>query len=189
MRERRHVLVTGAPRSGNHTASRYFRWQGRDVPLLQMGEDGSCSWLLFREHQVVHRPDWRYPVRRRDYEFDRVLHLVRDPIKVIRSLSQMLCPGADLPHVHWRFMADLGVPLPQDRLGAALVLWTTVVAGVEADETVRLEDWDPPFWEGAHPDHPRLTWREVVEAQPGLGERARQMAADLGYPAHDEHGG
>jgi len=90
--ERRRLLVTGCGRSGTLYASHVWQAVGLDVrhempvpPNGVMGEDGIASWYM-----AVDDPEPPYGPSGRDYEFDLVIHQVRDPLKVIPSVAQFV---------------------------------------------------------------------------------------------------
>jgi len=99
------LLVTGNGRSGTKTTSMMLRKAGFDLPHERCGKLGTVSWYFFTDS------DWHpYPKessgivhlgeRRSDFEFNRVVHLVRNPLKVIGSMWN----GMTL--TNHRFVAD-----------------------------------------------------------------------------------
>lgn len=186
MAEKKHVLVIAPPRSGNHTATKYYRSKGYDVRLLQLGEDGIVSWFWYKDHHIF---DWHTP-KRRDYEFENVILLLRDPIKSIRSMSHLLNPYAKLPNYHFDIMEELlGEPLPTDSIAASLKFWTTIVRDAVYDEVVYIEEWDPPFHENPHPRHNPLSWKDLLTAYPKKTKEALELVDFHGYPVDKNHHG
>jgi len=100
--ERRRLLVTGCGRSGTLYASRVLQAVGLDVrhempvpPNGVVGEDGIASWYM-----AVGDPRPPYGPSAAHYEFGLVVHLVRDPLKVIPSVAQFRAPQSPLAPLH-----------------------------------------------------------------------------------------
>ena len=83
------VLVTGCPRSGTTFVSRLLCTKyGLDMPHEKMGEHGTVSYAFAvdaEEYLWCHEGE-----RRRDFDFDLIFHLVRDPLACIGSLTVMM---------------------------------------------------------------------------------------------------
>lgn len=93
---KRKYLVLGTGRCGTTYMSSLLSSIGLDVPHLKVGNDGSVSHYLMVDH------DW-YPAsiydpsdvahigeRASDFIFAKVIHLVREPLSTIRSLSMWM---------------------------------------------------------------------------------------------------
>lgn len=129
--DKRKLLVTGCARSGTLYASRLWQALGLDIrherpvpPDGQMGRDGIASWFM-----AVKDPNPPYGPSALHYQFDFIIHQVRDPLKVIASVAQFIisanksgkqyiianCPEANLseqqqnlkPHEQWILQAAL----------------------------------------------------------------------------------
>jgi hypothetical protein len=110
---RKTILVTGAPRLGTTTAARYFQAQGLDVGHERMGVDGASSYYWFRDNPV---PQAAHAGRRSDYVFERVIHLVRDPLATIASLADLMSPPG---WFRQKLVPWAGLALPEDRVAAS----------------------------------------------------------------------
>jgi len=184
--EQRKYLIIAPPRSGNHTATKYYRSLGYDVRLLQLGDDGIVSWFWYKDHSIF---DWHFP-RRRDYEFDETILLLRDPIKCIRSMSHLLNPLAQLPALHFDVMEELlGEPLPMDSLKAAIIFWTTIVQDAVYDKVVYLEDWNPSFHVNPHPYHKGMYMRDLMNDYSNEMAKAMPLIQEHNYPTNKNHYG
>ena len=76
-------LITGCARSGTTYVYELLSQSGLRIGQEELGIDGCVAWQLACEanYNLYHL---KFP--RGKIEFDTVLHLVRDPIKVINSL-------------------------------------------------------------------------------------------------------
>jgi hypothetical protein len=90
--ERKKLLITGCGRSGTMYASEVWKTQGLDIthenplpPNGSMGKDGIASWYM-----AVNDPDPPFGPSACNYQFDFVIHQVRDPLKVIASVAQFI---------------------------------------------------------------------------------------------------
>jgi len=103
---KRKVLVTGYCRSGTTTIGRFLRDAGLKVRHENMGEDGTSSCFFF-----IDAP--RYPLGGafdshvndgtfKDYEFENIIHLVRNPLKAIASQAKMYSKA------HKQWLEDIG---------------------------------------------------------------------------------
>ncbi len=81
MKKRKRFLITGHSRSGTGYAASLFSANGFDIGHERMGRDGTSSWLMAVE--AISYP-WTQD-RRQDYEFDTVIHVVREPLDVVCS--------------------------------------------------------------------------------------------------------
>jgi hypothetical protein len=131
----KRLLVVGSPRSGTMYFTQFLRRFGMRVSHERMGEDGTVNagWLapkLEEDPLIVGRG-------RQHYEFEKIIHLVRNPLACIDSLSR------EMHDVFWRWQrlhSQIEVP-PDDieRIAAFWVFWTDACQHM-CDEYVRLED-------------------------------------------------
>ncbi|MTW21247.1 hypothetical protein [Allochromatium palmeri] len=75
----RRILVTGCGRSGTHYVTSVLRRLGMDVLHEKMGADGIVAWQFAIKEVLAKQANGR------GVAFEHVVHLVRDPIKVISS--------------------------------------------------------------------------------------------------------
>lgn len=145
------LLVTGNGRSGTTWLAKTFEKAGIDCPHEHCGEHGSVSWYFFADsnwhpYHVSHRPVGRVihvGERRGDFKFDYVVHLIRNPLKVIGSMSRVMSMTD-----HWyavdnrAYLAELYHDKKASRLlktmHMAHGIWMRAIG--ESDMTVRLED-------------------------------------------------
>lgn len=87
------LLVIGTPRSGTTTCAHLVRlYMGLDVGHEEMGVDGIVygHWAVPR---LLEDPSLELePIQRQDYQFARVVHLVRHPLATIESLRREMAP-------------------------------------------------------------------------------------------------
>ena len=88
--QHKHLLVVGSPRSGSMFITEMLRTWGMRICHERMGEDGivHCAWLAERLKNDRLIPG----TGRQHYTFDRIVHLVRHPLRTIDSLSRELSP-------------------------------------------------------------------------------------------------
>jgi hypothetical protein len=91
----KRLLVVGSPRSGTMYFTQFLRRFGMRVSHERMGEDGTVNagWLapkLEEDPLIVGRG-------RQHYEFEKIIHLVRNPLACIDSLSR------EMHDVFWRW--------------------------------------------------------------------------------------
>ena len=77
------VLVLGHPRSGTGYAAHCFTRAGWDVGHEQVRRDGIASWMWAVESLFVPCGD----ARDRGYQFDNVLHILREPAACVSSVA------------------------------------------------------------------------------------------------------
>ena len=83
-------LIIGHPRSGTAYMSKLFKKNGLDVRHERMGRDGRSDWQYAIPNETIF--PWGKGVRE-DYEFDVVIHNIRDPLTAIPSISNTETPG------------------------------------------------------------------------------------------------
>lgn len=150
--QNRKLLITGCARSGTLYASRVWQALGLDIPHErpvppdgQMGRDGISSWLM-----AANDPRPPYGPSALNYQFDYVIHQVRDPLKVIASAAQFIIRANrqgkkyiidNCPRVNLTLQQQNLEPKQQWILQAALYWhhWN-LMAEQNANITVRLEN-------------------------------------------------
>jgi hypothetical protein len=186
------ILITGSPRSGTGYAAQILCRQGLSVGHEKVRDDGisAWQWCVF---------DDEYPwmlQRRRNYAISTVLHQVRNPLKVIASLSV-------LRDVDWAFISKhVNMDYCCDDLERRCTFWLewTQMADMQAKFRYRVEDiekeWPRIFrvaggwqnWTPAAESQPRdyntrkhegLTWPELLQSD--LGEQVAKRAMLYGY--------
>lgn len=93
------LLVTGNARSGTTWTRNALKSIGLDIEHEAMGADGTVSWFFAMDHdwypylphespkgRVAHQEDGR----RRNYVFDHVVHIVRNPPHTIGSMTSII---------------------------------------------------------------------------------------------------
>jgi len=135
------TLITGCARSGTGAIAKYLGAAGLDLGHeLRLGADGIASWFLARRDAIPPAGHATCP-----RSWDRVVHLVRNPLDCIASLST-LSPGA------WRWIQQYvwidDHELPDEADGSAPIaemkywLQWNRHAEARADERWRIEDCD-----------------------------------------------
>lgn len=182
-------LVTGTGRCGTQFVSQYLQKKGLDVRHESMGQDGVAAWeLTIRRPLYVKAPDG-LPM------FDRVLHLVRHPLKVIASL-QSFKPRS------WKYICRNSPCMQKDPLLLRCMkhyhYWNLMGESL-ANRTMRVEDFSMKtvgdFFEfdGPEPEIPRnvhsrsesfepVSWAKLRETDEGLTDLIRRQCARYGYP-------
>jgi len=145
------LLVTGNGRSGTTWLAKTFEKADIDCPHEHCGQHGTVSWYFFADsnwhpYHVSHRPVGRVihvGERRSDFRFDYVVHLIRDPLKVIGSMSRVMSMTD-----HWyavdnrAYMKEIYTDTTVSRLcktmHMAYGIWSRVLGN--CDMTIRLED-------------------------------------------------
>lgn len=145
------LLVTGNGRSGTTWLARTFKAAGIECPHEHCGQHGTVSWYFFADsnwhpYHVSHAPKGRVihiGERRSDFRFEYVVHLIRDPLKVIGSMTRVMSMTD-----HWyavdnrAYDAELYMNKQASRLlktmHMAYGIWSRVLGN--CDMTIRLED-------------------------------------------------
>lgn len=76
------ILIIGCGRSGTKYITKVLQQCGLDVRHEKWGKDGIASFYLAGEGEL---PRWHFKGLSPKWEFDVILHQVRDPLKVISS--------------------------------------------------------------------------------------------------------
>ncbi len=137
--EAKRLLVVGSPRSGTKFCASFLQDLGLRVNHERMGEDGTVNgaWLAPRtEGDTFLQP----PCGREGYTFDKIIHLVRHPLKTIHSLSVEMHDF----YPFWEWQEKFSNLKVNDRddlelVAAFWLFWTDGCARL-ADSTIRLED-------------------------------------------------
>jgi hypothetical protein len=157
VRTKKSLLVTGCGRSGTGFTAEFLKLSGYDVGHEHMGKKGTVSWLTAaRVDEAPWGPLWN------DYEFRRVFHQVRNPIKVIQSVYNVP------PRAGWDWIASILTQIkPEDsRLTMCVkywIYWNRMVE-IKADFTYRVEDMEellPLFAKKLHWNFSLDTFRSV----------------------------
>lgn len=150
MKIKKRLLVTGNMRSGTTWMTHALRAVDIDCQHECMGEDGTVSWFFAIDAK-------RYPFnpnntpkgrtahvgegRRRDYKFEHIVHLVRDPIKVIGSMVAIM-PTAEQVWLAENGVISANIDRKTPKLLRMMQAWYAINRQVEKDCTyrARLED-------------------------------------------------
>jgi hypothetical protein len=94
-RERRHLLVTGTPRSGTLSVAGALAAMGLEVGHETMGADGSVSSLIAFPAEDAGRRDLGTHLEGglEGFEFSTVARTVRDPLETVASIAYLGTPG------------------------------------------------------------------------------------------------
>lgn len=191
------LLITGCGRSGTHYTARLLQEMGLDVPHERVGVDGAASWKHVVSGTFV------YLGKKREAEidssgFDRILHQVRHPLKVISSMQTF-------SDSTWSYMAkfiDLDMKaIPVKRAMQAWVHWNRLVES-KAHWRFQIEELPERFQEFCqqaglpvrsmpHVPHEAkdsrisrfnpLDWDDLQKCDASLAEEVRQLACAYGY--------
>lgn len=191
------LLITGCGRSGTHYTARLLQEMGLDVPHEHVGKDGAASWKHIVSGTFV------YIGKNREAEidstgFDRILHQVRHPLKVISSMQTF-------SDSTWSYMAkfielDLKAK-PVKRAMQAWVRWNRLIEG-KAQWRFQIEQLKEQFDEfcrqaglpvQALPHVPHeakdsrtarfkpVEWNDLVKIDEALAHEVRSLALEYGY--------
>lgn len=141
-------LVVGTPRSGTSFVAESLRNLGlrvaHEMPDFKeydfdAPDDALVSWWFAGDAPY---PEYAGPgLPKRHYNFDRVVHVVRDPVKVMQSVTTM-CPTS---YAFIQKKANLSSALVRKepmRYAALFWLRWNKMAGRKADVRLRIEDQD-----------------------------------------------
>lgn len=206
---KKRLLVLGSGRSGTTFTAKALQVAGVNVTHEKVGQDGTVS------HYFVVDSDW-YPMapwkgwvekekmhvgeRRSDFEFENVVHIVRDPRKVIPSMTKIF------DSVTWEFYVRNGF-IPEGLkkpVLRAMHLWLNhnTAAAEQADLTFQLERYQhawPALMEliGENVPYPQylkpsnktsgfkkyepLAWHQLLDIDRDLGRQIKTLANRYGY--------
>lgn len=133
------LLVIGCGRSGTTYMTKVLSASGFDVKHEWMGEQGSVSWLM-----TPGDADWApWGPLSKDYQFEHILHQVRDPVKVIQSVYNVP------PSATWEWV---GIFIPEikpgdSKLAKSAKYWYywNLIAESRAEFTYRIEDFNADY--------------------------------------------
>lgn len=158
----RKLLVTGTGRCGTDWFSRAFTQLGYDLPHEIVGTFGTSSKWFYIDS------DW-YPMipyqalgvahvgeRKSDYQFEKVIHLVRNPLTCISSMM------AVFHQLDYEFMEDNQVTLwtltGESPLFQAMACWYETNSYIE-----RHKPCDPKDYLLVHIEHVREEWPRIAK--------------------------
>lgn len=196
---RAFLLVIGCGRSGTTYMSQVLTASGLDINHERMGQDGTVSWLT-----TPAEAEWApWGPLSKDYEFEHILHQVRDPVKVIQSVYNVP------PRATWEWIS-IFIPeiKPEDsKLTKSAKYWYywNLIAEARAEFSYRIEDFNADCqvvgdkigrvfdkgvvksiskktktqrWFG----HRKITWQILKdELDEGLYGQVRDLALHYGY--------
>jgi len=133
MKKYRKLLITGCGRSGTKYIAELLKQYGFDIGHEQDGTDGIASWPMTITHgKSVWGPSFQ------EYEFNTIVHQVRNPIMVISSSHTILDES-------WNY---IGKYMPLDKMDSKLMMcakywyyWNLKAERI-ARLTYRIEDVD-----------------------------------------------
>jgi len=154
----RKLLVVGSGRSGTLYTSKVFQKLGFDLGHEKDGEYGICSMYFLApkvgQYSTGRTREIGDGSSREDFQFERIIHQVRDPLKTIESLASTFTLKVrlwthdylqvQLPGTSGKLQAA-----PRDRQEWAMRYWLRAQELAEdlAERTVRVEDL-PSIWPG-----------------------------------------
>lgn len=189
---RRRILVTGHPRSGTTYMAKLLQAHGLKVGHEHMRSDGISSWMMAID--TPEKAPFGDGSRLRDYEFDTIIHVVRDPLKVLASSIQTESKAS----LEYR-KAFASVPEDYNVYEEAvhiLLAWDEAIRKLSPTHTVRVEDADTSLpqlldikADGPLPranvnsrEHSELTWHELKQhLRHDLAERMESYSRQYGY--------
>lgn len=210
------VLVTGAGRSGTTWFSRTLQAAGLDAPHECCGQHGTVSWYFWADNDWYPYQVWRKPEgrcvhvgeRRSDFEFHSLIHMVRDPLKVIASTrAVMLTSDYAYAEATGAIPPDLQAPTRKELklLRTAHMVYNICIevenqhpdlrlpleqAPRKWSQVMKLFGWDPktpmpelpPAHRGTGYRTPQLTsYPEIEKLDYKLSRSLRRMAKKFGY--------
>lgn len=188
-RPRKRLLVVGSPRSGTRFFAGWLQGLGMRVKHESMGQDGTVD-STFTVPRTTADPDSWSKAGLYQYRFDKVIHLVRSPLRVIESVAR------ELPPWWWRWQEiHTGIAVAGDHPtfdeAARWWLWWTAQADRLAGSRLRV---DALFRDGLATNvgrSPRKLpelWRDVLapDTEKALLVRMQQYGYDCGDLICDE---
>ncbi len=156
---KKELLVTGCGRSGTTYLSHVLKKVGMDCPHEYMGEDGTVSWYFcvdskhYPDHHWVNQPKChRTGERLKNFEFNQIVHLVRNPWKVITSSLSII------HSMDWEWSTQFtnlyykaNRPVLSDKLIFVChhwMRWNSIVEQLLPTHTFKIEEVDDwfPMW-------------------------------------------
>lgn len=168
-RQEKEILVVGHPRSGTRYVSKVFRTHGIDVQHERMGRHGISSWMFAVDSDhVPYTFDNTFP---RQFSFRRVIHIVRDPVKVIASTAYTeMCKARTVNFMSQYILLNSDVfiePAVQAFLG-----WNKLIAAQAPDYLIKVEDAEQKI--------PAMIRQWDIGVLP-------EMIAETSVPSKDDH--
>jgi len=110
--QRPALLVTGCPRSGTKSATKWWNDRGLDIGHEEINRDGTCHWKYAYQAS----------------EFPMVIVLIRDPIQCVNSLAQLIRKCSNGTHDILYGFADVGgwTYDPKEPMISAMTWWYEV---------------------------------------------------------------
>ena len=207
---KRHFLVTGCARSGTTYMWELLRASKIDVGHECLGNAGSVAWQLACDSNYRFY-NWQFPKGK--LEFDVVVHLVRDPIKVINSMyARTVAPEVSWEHA-WRYILNCcpaisrNDPLPV-KCAKYWYYWN-LEAEKKGMMTLKIEELEERLDELSAligyslnpgllekipkdinhrylPTSFKITWDYLQKhLEPRFFHQLQQLASDYGYPIED----
>ena len=198
------ILVLGTGRSGTTHMAKVLTAAGLKVKREQMGADGTASLYFFADSEW--HPWWdgyaalcHKHERRSDYEFEHILHVIRDPLKTIPSMAKMF-QGLVYDYMEHHSVLPKGI---RNKMLRCMYIYKNVneLCASYADRTFRIEDLRYEWPEvstrlGISPTFPNLppankssgykksepvTWEDLEQISPELTAEIKTLAARYGY--------
>lgn len=207
-RIKKKLLVLGSGRSGTMFTAKALTTVGINVLHEKVGEHGTVSHYFVTDSEWYPMAPWQERAgkkhvgeRRSDFDFEHVVHIIRDPRKSIPSMTKIF--GS----VTWQFYIDNGI-IPdgiKNPMLRAMYFWLAhnQRSVEQANLTFPLEGYEknwPKFMElighkgVEYPAHLRpmnktsgfkkyepLTFEEMVAIDKNLGIAIRHFARGFGY--------
>lgn len=105
------ILITGHPRSATGYMAKIMQSAGIEVGHEKMMRDGISSWMHIQPAGDV---SWAGKIKH--YNYDHIIHIVRDPIDVIAS-------SQTLSHEAWSYFSKIFGKLPDNIIERAMTTW------------------------------------------------------------------
>lgn len=183
-------LVTGTGRCGTLYAAKYLQAMGLDIQHEKMGRNGTANWWLAVPWSLSPLPI-----------FDKVVHIIREPVATISSLT-----ACHVDHEIWEHVIPNTPVLETDPLLLRCMklwhYWNLICEGL-ADVSFRIEDWDLHVQavfsvNGPAPNIPKdthtwkqfftpVTWEQCAEMDWELTRLVRKQARRYGYSVEETH--
>ncbi|NMC62385.1 MAG: hypothetical protein GYA55_04385 [SAR324 cluster bacterium] len=78
-----YLLITGHPRSGTGYMAKLFSANGYDIGHESLGRNGISAWQFATP---INHTIWAVDLHRKDFEFETVIHVIREPLKCVSSV-------------------------------------------------------------------------------------------------------
>lgn len=206
-REKKRLLVLGSGRSGTMFTAKALRTVGINVLHEKVGEHGTVSHYFALDSAWYPMAPWQESQdkkhvgeRRSDFEFERTIHIMRDPRKAIPSMTKIF------GMVTWQFYVDNGLipDIRRNPMLRAMHYWLAhnELSESQADLTFNLENYHkawPAMMEvlGENAPYPRhlkpmnktsgfrsyepVTFADLISVDAALGKRIKAYAKKHGY--------